>query len=220
MIIKRLLDFIYPPKCLFCGKIDEKFICKKCYIKLEKIENAQIIHYNNEKCNFNEHVYLFKYKDIIREKIIAYKFNDKSYYYHAFSNILIKNKKIYEILNSYDIITAVPMHNKRKKIRGYNQAELIARDLSNNICNIKYEDILIKKSNVMPQSLLNREQRIQNAKNIYDLKTNNKNLSSMESKKILLFDDIYTTGSTAMECAKVLKRLKPKRIGIMTIAKD
>lgn len=220
MIIEKILDIIYPPKCLFCGKIDDNFLCEKCRIKIKRLENAQIIHYNNKKCNFNEHIYIFKYEGIIREKIIAYKFNDKSYYYHAFSNILIKNKKIYENLNSYDIITTVPMHNKRKKLRGYNQTELIARNLSNNIQKLKYEETLIKKKNTKPQSILNKEQRIENAKNIYELQTKNKNLSKIENKRILLFDDIYTTGSTVIECAKVLKKLKPKKIGVITIAKD
>ena len=63
---------------------------------------------------------------------------------------------------------------------------------------------------------MNKEQRIENAKNVYGVIKN----IDIENKKILIFDDIYTTGATANECAKVLRKLKPKKIGILTIAKD
>ena len=69
------------------------------------------------------------------------------------------------------------------------------------------------------KSTLNKKQRIENAKNVYQLKST-KGMQELTQKRILLFDDIYTTGSTANECAKEIKQLQPKKIGILTIAKD
>ena len=148
--------------------------------------------------------------------MIKYKFNDASYLRELFAKLILKNKKVYRFLKNYDIIIPVPIHNKRRKQRGYNQTELIAKELAKKILNLEYMNILTKNANAKPQSLLNKEQRIENAKNVYGVIKN----IDIENKKILIFDDIYTTGATANECAKVLRKLKPKKIGILTIAKD
>ena len=105
---------------------------------------------------------MFNYKEYIREKIIDYKFNEKPYYYKTFSKIFITNKKMCDILKSYDIIIPVPIHNKRRKQRGYNQTELISKEISKEFANLNYKNILIKNKNAKPQSTLNKEQRIEN----------------------------------------------------------
>ncbi len=76
--------------------------------------------------------------------------------------------------------------------------------------------ILIKKVNNKPQSELDKKQRIENVKNVYKLQKQQK----IEGKRIILLDDIYTTGSTAKECAKMLKQSESKSVAILTIAKD
>lgn len=213
--LDNLLNLIYPPVCAFCGKIDKNFLCENCKKEVEKIEKLCIDKYNST--NYEEHMYMFKYKDI-REKILAYKFNDKAYYYKTFVNILLNNKKMCEILESYDIIIPVPIHNKRRKERGYNQTELIAKEIAKNIDGLEYTNILIKNINTVSQSTLNKEQRNINSKNVYKLK--NLDNQTIQQKSVLIFDDIYTTGATANECAKVIKTLQPYTIGILTIAKD
>ena len=82
---------------------------------------------------------------------------------------------------------------------------------------IKLENnCLFKTKNIIEQSKLNKEERLQNIDGVYKLE--NKKL--LEGKKILLFDDIFTTGSTVNECSKMLLQANPNRIGILTIAKD
>ena len=159
---------------------------------------------------------MFNYNDI-RDSILAYKFDDKPYYYKTFVNILLNNKKMCEILKSYDIIIPVPIHNKRRKERGYNQTELIAREIAKK-AELEYINILEKCKNTIPQSTLSKEERIENSKDIYRTKEPSK--QKIKDKKVLIFDDIYTTGSTVNECAKVIKTLQPYKIGILTIAKD
>ena len=75
---------------------------------------------------------------------------------------------------------------------------------------------LIKTKNIIEQSKLNKEDRLQNIQGVYDLK--NKKL--LENRKILLIDDIYTTGSTANECSKTLRAANPDKVGILVLAKD
>lgn len=201
--------------CAFCGKIDNNFLCENCRKGVQKIEKTHIDKYTSKY--YEEHLYMFKYKDI-RDKILAYKFDDKPYYYKTFVNILLNNKKICEILKSYDIIIPVPIHNKRKKERGYNQTELISKEISKNIYGLEYINILTKSVNTAPQSTLNKEQRSINSKNVYKLKK--LDYQKIQQKSVLIFDDIYTTGATANECAKAIKTLQPYKIGILTIAKD
>ena len=154
---------------------------------------------------------------MIREIILNYKFNDKSYLYKTIVNFLLKNEKIFEILKSYDTIIPVPISKKRKKERGYNQSSLIAKDISQEIQKMEYNDsCLFKTKNVVEQSKLNKQEREKNIRGVYELR--NKGL--LFNKKILLIDDIYTTGSTVNECSKILAEANPQKIGILTIAKD
>ena len=200
--------------CAFCGKIDKNFLCENCRKGVKKIEKTHIDKYTSKY--YEEHLYMFKYK-AIRDKILAYKFDDKAYYYKTFVNILLNNKKMCEILKSYDIIIPVPIHNKRRKERGYNQTELIAREIAKK-AELEYINILEKCKNTIPQSTLSKEERIENSKDIYRTKEPSK--QKIKDKKVLIFDDIYTTGSTVNECAKAIKTLQPYKIGILTIAKD
>lgn len=193
-------------------------MCEKCKKEIEKIEQVRQIKYKSK--HYDEHIYMFKYT-FIRDKILAYKFNDKAYYYKTFVRILLNNKKMCEILTSYDIIVPIPIHNKRRKERGYNQTELIAKEIAKNIDGLEYANILEKNKNTVPQSTLNKKDRIKNSVNVYNLKNiSNTKINYKNIKNILIFDDIYTTGSTANECARILRKLEPKSIGILTIAKD
>ena len=157
-MLEFVLDFFYPPTCGFCGKLNKNYICPKCNLNIKKLMKCSKIKYKDKF--FDELIYLFKYDGIIREMILDYKFNDKPYLYKVLSKLIIKNKKICGIIEKYDIIIPVPMHKNKKKNRGYNQTELIAKELVINIKNIKLErDSLVKKSNTTAQSLLNRLQR-------------------------------------------------------------
>ena len=127
-----------------------------------------------------------------------------------------KNKKICDKLKSYDIIMPIPISKKRKKQRGYNQSALIARNLAKEF-SMQYDEKVLKKiKDNIAQSSLNKEERIKNVQNVYYINKTNKIIE----KKILLVDDIYTTGSTANECSKIVKKAGAKEVGIFTIAKD
>ena len=121
-------------------------------------------------------------------------------------------------LEKYDIIIVVPVSNKRKKERGYNQSKLLAKEIAQ-IINVPVSDNIIKKvKDTVPQSTLNKEQRLENAKNVYRVT----NIKKVLNRNILILDDIYTTGSTVNECARVLieQGIKKDQIGVITIAKD
>lgn len=213
--IEKILDLIFPPVCGICNKEINTYLCGKCEKEINKITCVGENKYDDKY--FSTHMYLFKYEGIIRNKIISYKFDDKPYLYKTFCEIFVKNKKVCEFLKNYDIIISVPMYKRKKNQRGYNQSELIAKEIAKKIENIEYRnDILLKIKNTPKQSSLNKEQRKENLKNAYVVNNNEYILN----KNILIFDDIYTTGSTANECAKTLIEAGAKDVGILTIAKD
>ncbi len=213
--MQKLIDIIYPPVCGICGKLDSNFLCKKCEKILDKQAKFKIINnIGDEKSS--KLLYIFKYQGIIRKMMLEYKFDEKSYLYKTFVNFLLKNKKFFQILKTYDTIVPVPISGKRKKERGYNQSLLIAKELGKRIGVPVASRALCKTKNIVAQSKLNKRQRQENIVGAYSLgKT-----KGLENAKILLFDDIYTTGSTIKECAKTLKKAKPKKIDYLTIAKD
>lgn len=206
-MIYKILDLFFPPICEMCGKLGEGYICKSCY------ENIKSYLY---KDNHGNNFYLLNYKDIVRDKIIDYKFNDKSYLCYMFSEIIIKNKKACDFIKSYDIIIPVPMHKKKKARRGYNQSELIAKIIGKKLKIPNSNSVLEKQINTPMQSMLGKNDRKKYIKNAYKVN----NIEKIRNKKVLLADDVYTTGATINECRNVLKLAGAKNIGAIIIAKD
>jgi competence protein ComFC len=131
------------------------------------------------------------------------------------------------------------MSKDKKRLRGYNQTELIAKNIQKqlllkNIENANNEDlnnkefcnnlievnskILLKRKNVKKQSSLSKEERIKNVKNAFYI--NEKYKMNIWNKKVILLDDIFTTGATVEECSKLLREAGARKITVIVIAKD
>ena len=237
-IFGKILNIFFPPVCGICEKVSENWICSKCfksiedkvkaniikissYSKSENMKNKQEIknevnEINKDNIYISEIMYLFKYEGKIREMIINYKFNEKSYIYFTFVKILLKSKKILENIENYDTIIPVPISGKRFRKRGYNQSYLLAKEICK-YANLNLEqNCLYKIKNNVEQSGLNGLDRQENIKGAYELR----NMQILNDKKILLLDDVYTTGATVNECAKILSKANPSKIGVFTVAKD
>ena len=214
MIFSKILNYFYPPTCGICGKLNNDYLCKKCEKLLNRHVSENVLNIDN--MNFQELIYIFKYEGIIRESILKYKFEEKSYLYKTFVNFLLKNDKVFENIKNYDTIIPVPISNKRYKKRGYNQSWLLAMELSKLMNLTLITNCLFKAKDVIEQSKLTKEQRVENIKDVYFLT----NESKIENRKILLLDDIYTTGSTVNECCRMIKKANPKKIGVLVLARD
>lgn len=217
-LFNAVLNFIFPQTCGICEKICEDAICNSCKKKLEKIT------FPHRKCfleitgiYYDEHMHIFKYEGIIKEKLRQYKFKDQAYLCEFFAEIIYSNKKIMKYINNYDYIIPIPLHKYRNRERGYNQSFLILKVLAKKNKNIIIKNnILQKQRNIKPQSSMNKLERKNNIKNAYTIT----NKLEIKNKKILLFDDVFTTGSTTNECSRMLKENGAKKIGVLTIAKD
>lgn len=240
--VETFLNVLFPPSCGFCGKLDNNYICNTCLAKYSLLKQSKTLNYFNNSqnhFNFQEHFYLFDYKSEVRNYIIQYKFNEKSYLYKTFVKLFVDDVAFANFIKKYDIITCVPLSKKRFKSRGYNQSGLIAKEIAKhfNICYI--DNLLIKNKNIVAQSSLNKKERQFNIQNAFSLNHNltlnfnyfnsktkkpldffSNGLKTNNNLKIAIFDDIFTTGATSNECAKVLSSLNPSKIGVITLAKD
>lgn len=237
-MLEFVLNFLFPPICGICGKINKNWLCENCEKSLNRIKKTEIIipnelrehkeekkysvdylKYSNEesqKLFYDSLLYMFEYKGIIRQLILKYKFRQKAYLYNMFSRIILKDEKILSQIKSYDVIIPIPMFKEKKKRRGYNQTELITKLISKEL-NINLQDNnLIKIKNTKTQSTLSRNERKENIKNAFFV--NNK--EEVENKRIIIFDDIFTTGETVNEASRILKKVGAKEILVFVVAKD
>ncbi len=212
---EKLLEYIFVPSCGICNTLGHGYLCKKCEKQLEKYK-INLIEYEYINNIIIEKIFIFKYENLIRTKILEYKFGDKAYLYKMFGKIILNDKKICGLLEKYDIIIPVPIHKKRKNKRGYNQCELITKEIAKNLNIINYSNVLIKYGKNEVQSTLSKKERIKNVKNVYKIINEEK----INNKNILIFDDIYTTGATVNECIKTLEKAKICKIGVLILAKD
>ena len=192
-MLKKLIQEIFPKVCGICGKISKSWICPKCYYKIKNELKFFAVKQKSFKIYF-----LGFYEKNIRKLLLRYKFGDSAYLSNLFIELIIKNSKLIQNIKQYDYIIPVPMFIKNKKVRGYNQT-----------------DVLIKIKENKRQSTLNEKERIENVKNVYKIQ----NTEKIKNRDILLIDDIYTTGNTVKQCVKELKKAKVHRIDVFVIAK-
>lgn len=213
MFLEKIKALIYPNVCLVCGKkIDENktYACEKCKDILKYSMKRQVKVYSD--MYFSKLITCFEYQGLIRNKILAYKFRNKSYLGNSFAQIMSEN--LQDAKNEFDIIIPVPIHFKRYLERGYNQSEILAKQIAKLLNKKCFTNVLKKAKNVVPQSTLDHIARKTNVLNTYQIR----NVSKILNKRILLIDDIFTTGATANECAKVLKMHGAKNVIVATIA--
>lgn len=224
----KLIDLFFPrdSKCIFCNRETSEYgICNACYLELPLILSPSCdicggnligsatvcLECKNRKMHFDKCYSVLEYRDDVQIKIITFKQKGAKHIGLAFSHLIAK--KFEELEEDIDIIIPVPIHEARLKERGYNQSEVL--------CNILNEtgkvrtDILLRTVDTPHQTGLSRENRQQNLEGAFVI--TDKRL--LKDKTILLVDDIYTTGSTLNECAKTLRKYKPKKIIALCLAR-
>lgn len=194
------LDLLYPPRCMLCRKIlryMEKDFCTSCRQSLPKYmaDGPRRDLKNVEIC-----VAPFVYKEEIRSSLIRYKFHSVTAYASVYADFIAKS--IDENGISCDIITWVPLSRRRLRRRGYDQAGLIAHELADKF-GVPCEKLLTKvKENKRQSSIKNPEKRKVNVRGVYSYTS----AFDVADKRVLLVDDIVTTGSTLSECASEIKK--------------
>ncbi len=197
-ILERVLDLFYPPRCAFCRRLlpdSEHGVCKRCLNTLPRTPagSARDVK-NTEFC-----VAPLLYEGTVRDSLLRYKFGGVTAYGRVYADFLAKC--IDENGISCDIITWVPLSRKRLRRRGYDQARILAEETAKKL-GLPCEKLLEKRIDNRPQSMVgDAEKRRANAKGVYVCTDPEK----LKGRRVLLIDDIVTTGSTIAECASILK---------------
>lgn len=209
-MIEKILNIIFPTCCGICKRLYKTWLCPKCYYNLKK----ECKYIKLEKENF--YIYCIgKYEKNIRKLILRFKFKENAYLARTFAEIISKNKEFIHNIKQYDYIVPVPMYIENKNIRGYNQTELLAKRIKESLGIDYIQDALIKAKQNKKQSSLSEKERAENVKDVYRLQNSEK----LKNKKILLLDDIYTTGSTIKACREELVKSEADKIDVLVLAK-
>lgn len=169
---------------------------------------------NQHKVYYDRGYVIFEYEGQIKECIIKYKFKNRKSYSEYFAEVMaehIKAKNDGTYKDIYDFITCVPLYKSKKRVRGYNQTELIAKRISRHL-NIPFIKAIKKIRNTKQQSTLSAKEREINIKNAFECCVNVKNSS------VLVVDDVLTTGHTINECSRMLKKAGADKVDFVVIA--
>ena len=212
--LKNLLtEILFPCVCVECGCQGEWW-CTKC-----KNKNKITCHFDLAVTDLNSVTALFNYKEnspqgqLIRKFKYSFARDINSLWQEILVEAFNKNKELFEIFEN-KVIIPVPLHKKRLRTRGFNQAEDIAKIIAK-ITGSKIDcKSLIRIENTIPQAKLLGKQRRENLTKVFEWVSNTKSPS-----QVVLVDDVFTTGTTMQECAKVLRLNKAEEINVFVLAR-
>lgn len=213
-ITEKLLDLLFPPRCPFCRAIlkdSEKLLCGKCRKTLPWTPEA------GQKQTLR-HVELcvspLYYDGDVRRSLLRYKFGGMRCYAPGYARLM--GDCILAAGLDFDLISWVPLGRKRLKKRGYDQARLLAQALSSSLGK-PCPQLLVKTADNPPQSGTgSAEKRRANVSGVYRIA----DPLLVRDQRILIVDDIVTTGSTISECARVMKAAGAKTVYAATLARS
>ena len=204
MFLDSLLDLIFPPRCEVCRKLGDEALCPECFNQVAFMKPALGIFSAT------------KYEGVVRQAIQRLKFERRKRLAEPLGVLLIKYVTHTPLLNmrEIDAFIPVPLHPRRRKLRGFNQAELLAGFLA------RYYDTplvnaLERTKETLPQFELPRATRLENVKGAFKVA----DPRAVYNKRVLLVDDIYTTGATIAECSKSLMIAGSKRVEVLTLSR-
>ncbi len=231
---KRLL---FPARCIICGDVFEQLvtkeqkscICEKCEPKLIRIKEplckkcGRPISEDDETycdhCSTNAGRFHFSYarsvfanEGVFTECMYRFKYSNKRVYAYTFAAEAVRHNRTLFMRNDFDVIVPVPLHKDRLKTRGYNQAYLFAKELSK-LTGIPVDRETLKRQKktafLKEMSYTERQYSLKNAFNI--------GKNGVLSKKVLLVDDIFTTGATADRASEKLLEAGAESVHVLCI---
>lgn len=230
--VHAFLDLIYPPytHCVICLEAwpeTDGYVCKKCLDALPWLGDDVCVccgaplkeeRYSYcEQCEsdvhqFNQARASFRYEEGVAQLIWRLKYSSET----TLAPILGEwmNDTLNQTGWEFDVIVPVPLHPKRQRQRGYNQAGLLADEVGKWQATKVLRNGLVRNKSTQTQITLNRKQRLKNLSDVFTVVDQH----LVSGKSILLIDDVYTTGATADQCSKVLYEAGAENVDVLTVA--
>lgn len=228
-----MLDYLFPKRCALCdgllrGAKMEAGCCDSCNERIERIHSprcyacgAPLLSNDREFCDdcvtrprsYESNRAVYVYEDKVKDSLMRFKYNNRREYASFYGRVMGEELKDYIKASGVSAIIPVPIHKNRRKKRGYNQAELLAYEISR-YCGVKVLDnYLIRCGETTAQKGLSSLERLKNLENTFNVSQD-----MIQLDKVMLVDDIFTTGSTIEACSRVLLKSGVSRVYAVTIA--
>ncbi len=235
-IVSGLADILFPPECRACGTAliadGEHPFCPECLSTINFVASPLCsscglpftetdgVNHLCEECILSTPPFsmaraLGKYEGALLDTIHLFKYNGKVSIGEALGRMMAK--ACYDSLatGDYSLIIPVPLHPKKLRERGFNQSLILARQISKRF-SVPIDFITLRRViHTESQVGLSRQKRAVNVRGAFEVTDQ----TGIENKKILLIDDVYTTGSTARECSKILMKNGAKEVAVLTLAR-
>jgi ComF family protein len=223
-LLQTILDIIYPVRCPICTEIvipKGDRICPTCKDKLPYISEPKCMkcskpveYEEKEYCSdcerkryhFDKGFGVWIYSKEMKESLSNFKYHSKKEYAQFYIDELARlyGNQIRKL--EPDVIVPIPIHRSKLLDRGYNQADILAKGIGRRLGITVLSDLLIRKKKTVPQKNLSDIERLRNLSEAFQLNDTVMKNYQKQINRVLLVDDIYTTGSTIEACTNVLKR--------------
>ncbi len=233
-LLKNIVNYLFPPQCPYCEKIidSKQLLCDECYHKIHFIQAPKCYWCSVPlpietdtgekmlcaKCLSKRPLYdmarsVFVYDHFSRLLILKFKYYDRNDLRHILVHYLLKAGN--DLFDKTDLVIPVPMFWLRRLKRQYNQSSVLAELLAKKIHKPYYPDVLYRTHHTETQTHKTSKERKQNLKDAFQAR----HVELIQGKRILLIDDVLTTGATAESCTKVLKKNGAKAVYVLTVAR-
>lgn len=210
-ILTWLSGWLFPEQCILCGKLlesDETDLCRSCRNEAPECPVSKI------KYPFiDQWTGLWYYEGNVRRSLLRYKFNNRRGYAAGYGRLLAM-RLLREERTDFDILTWIPISNRRKRRRGFDQVELLATHVGAELGVTPVKTLVKTRHNRQQSRIVGYAQRRANVLGAYAPAEP----QQFAGKRILLLDDIVTTGATASECARILLTAGAKEVQFAVIA--
>lgn len=230
-VYKRLLDWIYPRRCALCDDVlgrKERYLCKTCRTQIPvppgeprckkcgKPIPSEVIEYCTD-CAKREQQYdqgmgVFLYEGAIKKSILRLKSGERKEYGEFLGKLMSVYGSSFLKRIQPDLIVPVPLHKNKRRSRGYNQAELLAIQISRGFSIPLRTDLVLRKKITKEQKKLGKHERQKNLRRVFQVKKEIGNY-----RRVLIVDDIYTTGSTVNAVAEKMKQAGVLEVFFITL---
>lgn len=234
MSLQSLLDLLFPRACAGCGGDagnEFRYICWNCLTKIRLVQKPYCLLCGDPVYGAIESEYFCPacmrqrpffdcarsaalYQDLAKEMILSFKYQGATWLSADLGRLLLACLRLHFRTGNIDGVTFVPLHKARERQRTYNQAFLLAREIAGHLGQ-PVENCLVRPCPTESQTHLTASERTANVSNKFAIKGR----IALNGKRLLLIDDVMTTGATVNECARILKEAGAQEVLVLTVAR-
>lgn len=222
-LLSSLLHLIYPQLCLACGddSVDEELVCFNCISQLpytqfhlHRDNKTERVFHGRVKIEYGMSLLYFSKSMLVQNLLHELKYRNQKELGHYLGQLIGRSLRQNSCFADLDVIIPLPLSDRKNKLRGYNQSELLCNGIGEVLSKPVSVGNVIRPVHTSTQTLKHRRERWLNVEGIFEVS----DATVFEGRHVLLVDDVLTTGATLEACAAVMSEIPGIRISIATLA--